>query len=63
MLLRRILQIVSWVALAGTIAPAVVFLAGHMTMGAMQAAMLVATVVWFAATPLGHWGRLVERAQ
>ncbi len=52
MLLRRILQIISWLALAGTIVPSAAFLAGCMTAGSMKAVMLVATAVWFIATPL-----------
>jgi len=49
--IRRVLQIVSWLALAGTILPSCVFLAGQMGLDAVKTTMLVATVAWFAATP------------
>ncbi|MBN1911524.1 MAG: hypothetical protein JW818_17415 [Pirellulales bacterium] len=49
---RRLFQIVSWLALAGTILPSVAFLAGSVGLPSVQWTMLAATVVWFAATPL-----------
>jgi hypothetical protein len=50
--MRLLLQIVSWAALATTIAPAVLFLTGHVTLDQTKWSMLLATIVWFAATPL-----------
>jgi hypothetical protein len=50
--MRVILQIASWAALAGTITAPVMYLNGQMTLEQTKLAMLVATVVWFAATPL-----------
>jgi hypothetical protein len=50
--MRRIVQIISWAALAATILPPVLFLTGHMTLDQLKLAMLAATIVWFAATPL-----------
>ncbi len=52
MLIRRILQIVSWLALAGTILPSGIFLAGQLELDAVKTAMFSATIVWFVATPL-----------
>jgi hypothetical protein len=50
--MRRVLQIISWAALAATVAPPVLFLTGRITLDQSKLAMLVATIVWFAATPL-----------
>jgi hypothetical protein len=52
MAIRRILQVVSWLALAATIVPPVLFLTERMELGQMKTWMLAATIVWFAATPL-----------
>ena len=43
---------VSVIALAGTLLPAVFFMAGRMELDAVKLWMLVATVVWFVATPV-----------
>jgi len=50
--MKRAAQVVSLAALAGTILPPVLFFAGRMDLESMKWAMLVATVAWFAATPL-----------
>ena len=50
--MKRAAQAVSLAALAGTMLPPVLFFAGRMDIEAMKWAMLVATVAWFAATPL-----------
>jgi uncharacterized membrane protein len=50
--MRTILQIISWVALAGTILPSVLYLADRVTLEQSQNWLLAATVVWFVATPL-----------
>jgi hypothetical protein len=47
---RRVFQILSSVSLILTILPAVLFYAGLMDLERMKWIMLVATVVWFAAT-------------
>ena len=52
MLLRRILQVVSWLALAGTVLPSCLFVANSLELDSVKTAMLVSTVVWFVATPL-----------
>ena len=45
-------RFVSLVALAATILPPVLFFTGHMDLDSTKMWMLVATVAWFAATPL-----------
>jgi hypothetical protein len=45
-------RLVSWVALVGTILPAILFFRDEMTLDRAQLWMLVATAVWFAATPV-----------
>ena len=50
--MRCILQWISWLALAGTIVPAVLYYESRMDLSAVKTVMLVATFVWFAATSL-----------
>ena len=50
--IREALQIVSWLALAATIVPSCLYLAGQLELGTVKTAMFAATVAWFAATPL-----------
>lgn len=50
--MRLLLQIISWLALAGTIAPALIYLGGGMALDQVKWWMLIATVVWFATVPL-----------
>jgi hypothetical protein len=50
--MRRAAQIVSWISLAATILPPLLFFADRMTLDAVKLWMLVATVAWFVATPL-----------
>jgi hypothetical protein len=45
-------RLVSLVSLVGTILPPVLFFTGHMDLGATKLWMLVATIAWFAATPV-----------
>lgn len=52
MTLRRTLQVVSWLALAGTLLPSCLFVADAMDLDSVKTVMLVSTVVWFVATPL-----------
>ena len=52
MTMRRILQVVSWLALAGTVLPSCLYLADSLDLDSVKTAMLVSTVVWFVATPL-----------
>ncbi len=51
MVLRRILQLLSWLALAGTLLPSCLFLADAIDLDSVKTAMLAATIVWFAVTP------------
>ena len=50
--MRRILQIISWVSLAGSILPSILYLAGRITLDQSIVWLNVATIVWFIATPL-----------
>jgi hypothetical protein len=44
--------IVSWLALAGTIVPPVLFMTDRVTLDQTKLWMLIATVVWFATAPV-----------
>jgi hypothetical protein len=50
--MRTVLQIASWIALAATIIPPVMYLTGGMTLPHVKTWMLVATVTWFVTVPL-----------
>lgn len=50
--MKRAAQLVSIVALAGTILPPVLFFYGHLALEPMKGWMLLATIAWFIATPL-----------
>ena len=50
--MKRAAQVVSLIALVGTILPPVLFFAGRMDIDSMKWWMLAATVAWFAATPV-----------
>ena len=56
--MRYVLQTLSWLALAATILPSVVFLAGRLDLAQVQWIMLAAALVWFTVTPF--W---MERGQ
>jgi hypothetical protein len=49
--MRRLLQLLSALALAGTIVPPLLFFGDLLTLDRMKVWMTVATLVWFAATP------------
>ncbi|MHC4555943.1 MAG: hypothetical protein ACYTFW_02210 [Planctomycetota bacterium] len=50
--MRRILQIVSLLALIALTLPSIIFLSGRMELDMVKWLMLLATIVWFvAATP------------
>ena len=49
--MRTVAQLLSWLALFGTLAPAIAFLAGSMTLDAVKTWMLVSTIVWFVTVP------------
>jgi hypothetical protein len=50
--MKRIALIISWLALAGTLTPPCLFFADRLDLAATQQWMLLATVVWFLATPV-----------
>ena len=50
--MKRIAQLISGLALAATLLPAVLFFAGELELPAAKIWMLVAAVAWFVATPL-----------
>ena len=50
--MKRLAQIISYLALAATLLPPVLFFLGRMVLPAVQAWMLAAAIVWFIATPL-----------
>lgn len=50
---RSVARLVALLGLAGTIVPAMLYLAGRAELGGTQRIMLVATLVWFAAAPFG----------
>jgi hypothetical protein len=52
MMLRRLFQIISWIAFGLTMLPSILFFAGKMDLDRVKLWMLIATVAWFAATPL-----------
>ena len=50
--MRRTAQVISWVSLAATILPPLLFFADRLTLETTKLWMLLATVAWFVATPL-----------
>jgi uncharacterized membrane protein len=50
--MRRVYQTITWISLAATILPSILFLAGRITLDQSKAALLVATIAWFVSTPL-----------
>lgn len=49
---RKLLQLISGMALAGTLLPPLLFLVGIMTLDAAKNWMLAAAITWFVITPL-----------
>ena len=50
--MKQALQMMSLIALCLTVFPALLFFAGKMELDTVKWLMLVATAVWFVATPL-----------
>lgn len=50
--MRTVAQIISWVALVGTLEPSIEYLAGATTIETVKLRMLVFTVVWFVTVPI-----------
>ena len=49
--MKRIAQVISYLALAATLLPPLLFFADRMDLPTVKASMLAAAVVWFIATP------------
>ena len=49
--MRKALQLVSSLALAGTVVPPILYFQGEMAHDVMMTVMLLATILWFVATP------------
>ena len=49
--MKRIAQIISGLAILGTILPPCLFFADQLTLPAMQQWLLITAVLWFVATP------------
>jgi hypothetical protein len=49
--MKRAAQILSWLALAGTLLPALLFFIDQISLPAAQACLLAAAAAWFLATP------------
>ena len=45
-------RVLSWLALAGTLVPSVLFFYGRMTLDQTKLWMLIATILWFATAPV-----------
>lgn len=50
--MRPLLQSISALSLVATILPAILFMSGALALDEVKWIMLLATVVWFVATPL-----------
>ena len=59
--MRTVLYIISWLALAATIAPSMIYLGGAIDLKLMKAIMLGATFVWFLAMPLSTYFSSLEK--
>lgn len=53
--MRQIIKIIGYIAIAATILPSILFLAGKMELGTVKIIMLVATIVWFATATMIEW--------
>jgi hypothetical protein len=51
-MMRRMFQVISWLACGGTVVPSVLFFCDRLTLDQVQSWMLVLAVIWFAVTPL-----------
>lgn len=49
--MKPVLKIISLLAFFMTIIPSILFLTGKMELDRVKLLMLIATIVWFAATP------------
>lgn len=51
--MRKLAQIIAWLALAATALPSCLFLAGTISLDQAKLAMFVATILWFVSAPIG----------
>jgi len=49
--MKRVAQIISWLGLAATLVPPILFFADRVELPAVKAWMLAGAVIWFSATP------------
>ena len=49
--MRRALQVASSLALVGIVIPPVLYFSGDLPQDGMKTVMILATILWFAATP------------
>ena len=47
-----IAKVISWMSLVAVMAPAILFMAGHMELEQVKLIMLVSTITWFAAAAI-----------
>ena len=50
--MRTSAQIISWLALIGTLVPSIAYLAGNITLDAVKVWMIVCTAIWFVTVPV-----------
>jgi len=58
--MKRILSIVSALALTGTVLPSILFLAGQMSLPTVKTMMLICAIAWFVTTPFWMERQLEE---
>jgi len=51
-IMRRILQLISWISLAATIVPAILYSNDKIPLDVLKTIMLAATICWFISTSL-----------
>ena len=49
--MRRVLQLASLLALVGIVIPPILYFRGELPQDGMKTVMLLASILWFAATP------------
>ena len=55
-MMKKAIQIVSWLSLLTLIMPSILFLAGQLSsLDNVKHLMLAATILWFVSTPLWMW--------
>jgi hypothetical protein len=50
--MRRVYQTISWIALAATVVPSLLYLAGRIDLEQSKQLVLLATIGWFVHAPL-----------